>query len=67
MKLFEELRPKEITEDYNQDMPVLLVLKRKAIRIYPDGIKVGLYYSDRLKKFVSIPFGDDTKVTDITK
>lgn len=38
--------------------PALLVLKRKFVRNYPGGIRVALYYSDKLKNYVSIPFTD---------
>lgn len=41
----------------DKDMPQVLILKRKAIRIYPDNQKVALYYSDTLNKYVTIPFG----------
>lgn len=40
------------------DMPVVLLLKRKSIRKYPDGVTVALYYNDRLKRYISIPFDD---------
>lgn len=63
MKTFQDLREtlsEEVLEEATNNMPVMLVLKRKSIRIFPDGIKVGIYYSDRLKKYVSIPFGQDT-------
>lgn len=39
------------------DMPQIIILKRKAIRVYPDNQKVGLYYSQALDRYVSIPFG----------
>lgn len=38
------------------DMPTVLMLKRKAIRIYPDFTKVALYYAQAIDKYVSIPF-----------
>lgn len=44
-----------------KDMPVVLVLKRKAIRVFPDHQKVGLYYSQALDKYISIPFGPNSK------
>ena len=43
----------------DKDMPVVLILKRKAIRVYPDNQKVALYYSQALDKYVSIPFGSN--------
>jgi hypothetical protein len=39
-------------------MPTVLILKRKAIRVYPDNQKVALYYSQALDKYVTIPFSD---------
>jgi hypothetical protein len=41
------------------DPPYVLVLKRRAIRLYPDGTKVALYYSDRLNKLFSVPYSTD--------
>jgi hypothetical protein len=40
-----------------KDIPVVLVLRRKAIRVYPDNQKVAMYYSQALDKYISIPFG----------
>lgn len=40
-----------------KDIPVVLVLKRKAIRVYPDNQKIALYYTQALDKYISIPFG----------
>ena len=37
--------------------PAVLVLKRKAVRLYPDGTRVALYWSDKLKKYFSVPYG----------
>lgn len=40
-----------------RDIPVVLILKRKALRVYPDNQKVAMYYSQALDKYISIPFG----------
>jgi hypothetical protein len=40
-----------------REIPTVIILKRKAIRIYPDNQKVALYYSQALDKYVTIPFG----------
>lgn len=40
-----------------RQIPTIIILKRKAIRIYPDNQKVALYYSQALDKYVTIPFG----------
>jgi hypothetical protein len=39
------------------DPPVVMVIKRKAVRLYPDGTRVALYWSDKLKKYFSVPYG----------
>lgn len=41
-----------------KQIPAVIILKRKAIRIYPDNQKVALYYSQALDKYVTIPFGN---------
>lgn len=38
------------------DPPYVLVLKRKAIRLYPDSTRIALYYSDKLNKYFSVPY-----------
>jgi len=39
------------------DPPVVLVIKRRAVRLYPDGTRVALYWSDKLKRYFSVPYG----------
>lgn len=39
-----------------RDMPYIIVLKRKGIRYFTDTQKVGLYYSQQLDRYFSIPF-----------
>ena len=36
--------------------PYVLLLKRKAIRLYPDGTKIALYHNKQLNKFFSVPY-----------
>ena len=40
-----------------KDPPYILLLKRKAIRIYPDNTKVALYHNKQLDKYFSVPYG----------
>jgi hypothetical protein len=40
--------------------PYVLLLKRKAIRLYPDGTKIALYHNKQINKFFSVPY--DTPV-----
>lgn len=44
-----------------RDMPTIIILKRKSIRVYPDNQKVGLYYSQYLDRYIAIPFGTSKK------
>jgi len=36
----------------------ILVLKRRGIRIFPDGRKVALYVNDKYNLVFTVPFGD---------
>lgn len=55
-----------IREDFARpsDPPPIVLLRRKAIRIYPDGKKVALYYADKLDKYIPIPYEDMSKDKD---
>jgi hypothetical protein len=44
-----------------REIPTVLVLKRKAIRVYPDNQKVALYYCQAIDKYISIPYGKNSK------
>jgi hypothetical protein len=46
-----------------KDPPVLLVMRRKSIRQFPDGQRVALYFIDKLNKFVSVPFDSKGNVS----
>lgn len=48
----------EVLEESVGDPPFVLVLKRKAIRLYPDNTRIALYYNDRLGKYFSVPYSD---------
>jgi hypothetical protein len=41
------------------DPPFVLVLKRKAIRLYPNKTKVALYYAPKIDRHFTIPYGPD--------
>jgi hypothetical protein len=43
-------------QNLRSDPPFVLVLKRRSIRMYPDGMKIALYYNDKLGKFFSVPY-----------
>lgn len=38
------------------DPPAILILRRKSIRLFPNNQRVALYYSDKLNKYVSVPY-----------
>jgi hypothetical protein len=39
-----------------QDPPAVLLMKRKAIRMFPNGQRVALYYVDKINKYVTVPY-----------
>lgn len=53
--LSEQTKTKTKNIDINE-MPALLILKRRAIRVFPDGQKVALYWADRINRYVTVPF-----------
>lgn len=42
-----------------REPPFMLLLKRTAIRLYPNGMKVAVYHSDKLNKDFAVPFVED--------
>lgn len=51
-----------LEEDSRFDPPALLVLKRKAIRMFSNDTRIALYYNDKLNKYFSIPYSTDTSI-----
>jgi hypothetical protein len=49
-----------IDESLSQNPPFVLILKRKAIRYYPEGIKNVLYYNETLNRYFSVPYSAET-------
>ena len=52
-----------VTEKNNKfpninEIPLILIFRRKTYRIYPNNQVVALYYSSALDKYLSIPFGE---------
>ena len=56
-KTNEEYELTEAPIDFDKDPPFVLVLNRKAIRLYPNDIKVAIYYNKKLDRYFSIPYG----------
>ena len=56
-KTNEEYELVEAPIDFDKDPPFVLVLNRKAIRLYPNDMKVAIYYNKKLDKYFSVPYG----------
>jgi hypothetical protein len=57
---FEVIEAEDLQEqkrDKMKDPPFVLMLKRKAIRLYPNNTKIALYYNQKLNKYFSVPYG----------
>lgn len=59
--VFNKIKSDVMTEESKVDidvtiLPPILILKRRAIRVFPDGQKVALYWADRINKYISVPF-----------
>jgi hypothetical protein len=54
-----------IKEAVNPDKepPFVLVLKRTGIRLYPNGLRVAIYYNQKLDKYFSVPYGQGVVAT----
>ena len=55
----EEFMVEAQSDNPDKAPPFVLLLKRQAIRIYPNNTKIALYYNERLGKYFSIPFVGD--------
>jgi hypothetical protein len=49
----------------NPQPPYVLLLKRKAIRLYPDGTKIALYHNKQINKYFSVPYDTPVEVASI--
>lgn len=49
----------------NHEPPYVLILQRKAIRLYPNNVSVALYYNKQLDKYFSVPYGQHFDVSGI--
>ena len=45
-----------VNESHVKNPPFVLILKRKAIRYYPEGITNVLYYNEKLNRYFSVPY-----------
>lgn len=51
-----------IEQSIKGDPPFVLILKRKALRMYPNKMKIALYYNDKLNKYFSVPYSTEKDV-----
>ena len=59
---FEVIEAEDLSEqksDSIRDPPFVLMLKRKAIRLYPNKTKIALYYNQKLNRYFSVPYGPE--------
>jgi hypothetical protein len=61
-KIKEEIEIVETDNVMKGDPPVTLLLKRKAIRLYPDETKIALYYNEKLKKYFSVAYSNEKHI-----
>jgi hypothetical protein len=54
--LKEFLSEKRSAPSIPADPPNVLIMKRKAIRNFPNGQRVALYYVDKINKYVTVPY-----------
>lgn len=58
---------KQLDEAIRDEIPApMLVLRRRGIRIFPDGRKVALYTNDKYNLVFTVPYGsnvDDAPIT----
>lgn len=48
----------DLSEAKIKEPPATLLMRRKAIRMFPDGKRVVLYYVDKLNRYISIPYDE---------
>ena len=57
MKSFKEFYVEsDVSKSEPLDPPAVLIMKRKSIRQFPNNQRVALYFIDKLKKYISIPY-----------
>lgn len=61
-QVYNKIKRNAMHEDMNEgyevagELPMVLILKRKSIRAFPDGQRVALYWADKLKTYISVPY-----------
>lgn len=44
----------------HHEMPAVLVLRRTSFRQFPNGQIIALYHADKINKYITIPYDDET-------
>jgi hypothetical protein len=44
----------------HHEMPAVLVLRRTSFRQFPNGQIIALYHADKINKYITIPYEDET-------
>ena len=44
------------TKETRSDPPTILIMRRKSIRLFPNGQRVAMYYVDKINKYVTVPY-----------
>ena len=52
----------KVAKPHPMDPPAVLVMRRKAIRLYPHNQRVALYHIDKLNKYVTIPYTTEQEI-----
>lgn len=52
----EKLKEEVLEEQSHFDPPAVLVLRRKAIRMFSNDTRIALYYNDKINKYFSVPY-----------
>ena len=46
----------EAAKNDSMDPPAIIVMKRKSIRQFPNNQRVALYFADKIKQYVTVPY-----------
>jgi hypothetical protein len=54
-----------ITEAKSGDLPAVLIMRRVAIRQYPNNQKIALYKVDKIERYITIPYGEPDHILNV--
>jgi hypothetical protein len=56
----EEPLLEKISAPHQHNVPAVLVLRRTSFRLFPNGQTIALYHADKINKYITIPYDNDT-------